>query len=102
MASSSKFRPGFGRTTTDDAIKLAQANTREQGDQEAFDSRIASNNAVNTNDDLSKPDIPTEGLQQGVQDVESVTRTWSKKALIAVFLKYVVPLVGSSLLSSNN
>lgn len=87
MASSSKFRPGFGRTTTDDAIKLATINTKEQTDQEAIEEQNTENVTENPADDLSKPDLPTQGLQRGVQDVESVTRTWSKKALVAVFLK---------------
>lgn len=90
MASCSKFRPGFGRTATDDAIKLASVNVKEQIDNEAVSNRIAENDVYNGLDDLAKPRAPAEDLQRGVQDVESVTRTWSKKTLIAVFLKYVL------------
>jgi hypothetical protein len=35
------------------------------------------------------PDRPTEDAQTGVQEVEAVTLSWSKKSLIAVFAKYV-------------
>jgi hypothetical protein len=34
-------------------------------------------------------EVPDGGAQQGVQDVEAVTMAWSKKTLIAVFIKYV-------------
>lgn len=34
-------------------------------------------------------EIPDGSAQHGVQDVEAVTMTWSKKTLIAVFIKYV-------------
>jgi hypothetical protein len=74
-------------------MKLATINVKEHGAQEdALGNRIAQSNPANNSVELSKPDAPIEGLQQGVQDVESVTRTWSKKTLIAVFLKYVVLL----------
>lgn len=33
--------------------------------------------------------LPDENAQKGVQDVEAVTLSWSKSALIAVFIKYV-------------
>jgi hypothetical protein len=33
--------------------------------------------------------VPTEGAQSGVQEVEGITLTWTKKSLIAVFAKYV-------------
>ena len=33
--------------------------------------------------------VPTEDAQAGVQEVEGMTLTWSKRSLIAVFAKYV-------------
>lgn len=33
---------------------------------------------------------PTENAQAGVQEVEGVTLTWSKRSLIAIFCKYVL------------
>lgn len=39
--------------------------------------------------DETQPDAPTEEAQRGVQNVEAVTLTWSKKSLIAVFIKCV-------------
>lgn len=32
---------------------------------------------------------PAEDAQAGVREVEGVTLTWSKKSLVAVFIKYV-------------
>lgn len=34
-------------------------------------------------------EMPDPNAQNGVQDVEAVTMAWSKKTLIAVFIKYV-------------
>jgi hypothetical protein len=33
--------------------------------------------------------VPTQDAQTGVQEVEGMTLSWSKKSLIAVFAKYV-------------
>lgn len=76
MTSSSEFRPGFAQATTDDAINMSHVNTKEQG------ITVNGNDSI---DEAAKPELPTEGLQRGVQDVESVTRNWSKKTLVAVF-----------------
>jgi hypothetical protein len=35
-------------------------------------------------------ELPSEELQRGVKDVEAVTLSWSKKTLVAVFIKYVL------------
>lgn len=37
----------------------------------------------------AQDNMPTADAQDGVKEVEGVTLTWSKKALIAVFCKYV-------------
>lgn len=53
---------------------------------------LATDDAVPNDSDesASQPDaLPTEHAQAGVQEVEGVTLTWSKKSLIAVFIKYV-------------
>ncbi|KAI0205773.1 major facilitator superfamily domain-containing protein [Astrocystis sublimbata] len=55
-------------------------------------------------EDPEKPALeqPSEGVQRGVQDVEAVTKNWSKGALIAVFLNiwalYLVNAFQSSIL----
>lgn len=36
------------------------------------------------------PELPDLDAQRGVQDVEAITLSWSRNALIAVFLKYVI------------
>ena len=82
MAKSAEFRPGYTRTTTDD-ISMANTSPTQQND------RTADSTANDNVDERYKDDLPEPGLQRGVQDVESVTSTWSKKMLIAVFLKHV-------------
>lgn len=39
--------------------------------------------------DLEKPQLerPSENLQRGVQDIEALTLSWSKTALIIIFAK---------------
>lgn len=39
--------------------------------------------------------VPTEDAQAGVREVEGVTLSWSKKSLVAVFIKYVTFTVTS-------
>lgn len=33
------------------------------------------------------PELPSQDIQRGVQDVEAITLSWSKASLIAVFAK---------------
>lgn len=86
----SKFRPGFRRATTDaptdapvqeDAISPAPENkttTTATADAEAA-----------AENDPEKPslELPTQDAQRGVQNVEAVALTWSKKGLAAIFGK---------------
>jgi hypothetical protein len=44
---------------------------------------------LNYSSAASRGEMPDWSAQSGVQDVEAVTITWSKRALIAVFIKYV-------------
>lgn len=87
MAASTNPRPGSGRTTTHDAVDMVAVNTKEQSDREVVDDNIVSSNANDDEDDISKPDSPIGGIQRGVQDVENITQSWSKSALVAVFIK---------------
>lgn len=49
---------------------------------------LATDDAITSNDNGDpQVDVPSEEAQRGVQDVEAVTLTWSKVALIAIFLK---------------
>lgn len=41
-------------------------------------------------DDGSSSDAVTENAQHGVQTVEATTLAWSKKALVGVFILYVL------------
>lgn len=38
--------------------------------------------------DEAQPEMPSEETQRGVHNVEALTLTWSKRSLIAVFIKY--------------
>ncbi|KAI1311772.1 major facilitator superfamily domain-containing protein [Xylaria venustula] len=52
--------------------------------------------------DLEKPERPDENLQRGVQDIEALTLSWSKTALIGIFANiwalYLVNAFQSSIL----
>ncbi|KAJ5953063.1 uncharacterized protein N7479_011476 [Penicillium vulpinum] len=37
--------------------------------------------------EVQQPEVPAEGLQHGVRDIEAITMTWSKRTLILVFIK---------------
>jgi hypothetical protein len=88
MAGLSRFRPGFRRTATDDAstsIQTLPLDTIETGEKQPATS---SGEAAATDDIIAEAltKLPVQDAQRGVQDVEAVTLTWSKKSLIAVFI----------------
>ncbi|AEO55705.1 general substrate transporter [Thermothelomyces thermophilus ATCC 42464] len=74
----------------------------ERTDKEA----VADNAAPVNNDggDTSSSDLPAKDAQRGVQEVEAVTMSWSKAALIGVFLNiwllYFVNAFQSAILNS--
>jgi hypothetical protein len=43
---------------------------------------------INRDAEAPAAERPTEDAQRGVQNVEAVTLTWSKKALVGIFIKY--------------
>lgn len=83
-----KLRAASGRTPSDNTVTSAAVNTVEVNEKNpAIDYTTAGNN-----NGEPQPELPSEELQRGVQNVEAVTLAWSKKTLVAVFLKYVFVL----------
>ncbi|KKY14145.1 putative mfs siderophore iron [Phaeomoniella chlamydospora] len=108
MAGLLKLRPGFRRTETDHAGTSVAMTTVTADKQEPLAEGTTTGNG---NDERQSetpgealPELPDEDLQRGVQDVQAVTLTWSKKSLIAVFLNiwllYFVNAFQSSILSN--
>ncbi|EXJ88098.1 hypothetical protein A1O1_05026 [Capronia coronata CBS 617.96] len=106
-----KFRPGFRRATTDtsSAVPVTELTTNDKitevdapnaGAPEAQ----GEGDAENISDLKAEADLPADDAQRGVQNVEAVTLTWSKRSLIAVFilmfLLYFVNAFQSSILSN--
>jgi len=87
MPSFPKFRPGFRRSTTEGPVasstELSTVTVEEPKRDIAFGGPIA-----DTSIDVPPSNRPSEDVQRGVQEVEAVTLTWSRRTLIAVFLKY--------------
>jgi hypothetical protein len=83
----SRFRPGFRRAATDnnDQSVIMKDGDSAQKTPET-DTKTAALDEVD-NDGRTAMDRPDEDAQRGVRMVEAVTLTWSKKALIAVFIK---------------
>ncbi|KAJ5371588.1 Major facilitator superfamily domain general substrate transporter [Penicillium concentricum] len=54
--------------------------------------------------EFQRPEVPAEGLQHGVRDIEAITMTWSKRTLILVFINiwflYFVNAFQSSVFAS--
>ena len=88
MAVLSRLRDTFRRPPTDDAGSSAVISTAEEHKKDPATDGAA---VVNSSDE-SRPELPSENLQRGVQHVEAVTLAWSKASLIAVFLKYLPSL----------
>lgn len=81
-----KFRPGFRRASTEnpsneDAITAAPENDDTPAAAKGDD------NAAENDPEKRSLELPTEDAQRGVQHVEAVALTWSKKWLAAVFGK---------------
>lgn len=76
------FRNAFRRQTTDNAVTQVDMNMAE--DRKGDPGAAAENNGIG-----NEMETPKEDLQRGVQDIEAMTATWSKWALIAVFIKCV-------------
>ncbi|KAI9164073.1 Siderophore iron transporter mirB [Paramyrothecium foliicola] len=78
MVSLPKFRPPFRRATTSEAATEVAVSTAVEGNK---DTPVGEQ-------EPEKPlsEAPNEDTQQGVQNVEAVTLTWSKKALTAAFI----------------
>ncbi|EXJ73200.1 uncharacterized protein A1O5_02960 [Cladophialophora psammophila CBS 110553] len=101
MAVLPRLRPGFRRTTTDDAESPLPMSSLEANEKNPAVASAGNATASGSNGQ-SHAENPDEAAQRGVQDVEAVTLTWSKKSLIAVFilmfLLYFVNAFQSSIL----
>ncbi|KIW74896.1 hypothetical protein Z517_11666 [Fonsecaea pedrosoi CBS 271.37] len=99
-----KLRPGFRRTTTEDVVTPVPMTPVGRDEKDAATDNIEANTTTTTN--INDEDLKEEGLdetaQRGVQDVQAVTLTWSKRSLVAVFilmfLLYFVNAFQSSIL----
>lgn len=83
----SHFRPGFRRKATDEPGTSVSMNAR-LGTDEKNDSISRAEAAAPETDGAAEAQakVPAEDAQRGVQDVEAVTLTWSKRSLVAVFI----------------
>lgn len=82
------FRSVFRRqnttpTPTPDNDGVTQVE--EKDEKRDIDGAAAESNGNGNGNEM---ETPPEELQRGVQDIEAMTQTWSKWALIAVFIKY--------------
>lgn len=98
MSAFAKLRAPFRRTATDDALGTSVEMTENPARTEtkkdpatATDEATDDATASNRNEERSA-ELPDENVQYGVQDVEAVTLSWSRTALIMVFAKYVLVL----------
>lgn len=98
MAVIPKIRAAFRRTTTDDASPSVAMNTVEEDKITQEDKKDLATDGTTESNSNGEPkvELPSEDLQRGVQKVEAVALAWTKKSLIAVFLKYVFALAAAS------
>ena len=86
MPVSSRLRSALWRRATDESITpVAVAETQ----QSKTDASPESGVQPQATDVKPEDERPTENTQHGVQGVEAVTLSWSKRTLIAVFIKCV-------------
>jgi hypothetical protein len=89
MATFSKLRGVFRRQQTDDQTSEPDISIALSTGLEENKTMHVTGDATAVSNDNKETDleVPSEEVQRGVQDVEAVTLSWSKGALIAVFLK---------------
>lgn len=82
------FRTVFRRQATADTVAQVDMTSTEESKRNIPVDGVSaeSNGAVSQDQPFETPE---EELHRGVLDIEAVTQTWSKAALIAVFVKYV-------------
>lgn len=99
MAVFPKLRDAFRRTATDDdavtPVAVSMVEDNEKGP-------VTDDTAASNGSDEPQAELPSEDAQRGVKEVEAVTLTWSKKTLIAVFLKYVFVLAADRVYPANS
>lgn len=87
MAKLPRFHPAFLRRKTDGSTTPVEAAPVGETKQESTEKVTP---AVDVEGDVeARSETSSEDLQRGVQDVEAMTKSWSKKALALVFIKYV-------------
>lgn len=86
----------FRRRATEDSLTQVDVNTTEESKRDVPGDGVAAEN--NGAVDADQPaQTPEEEIHRGVHDMEAMTQTWSKGALIAVFLKYDHLLIPSGM-----
>lgn len=82
----------FRRQATEDSVSQVDVTTAENSKRDIpADGVAAENNGAVSAD--QPVETPEEEMHRGVHDIEAMTKSWSKGALIAVFLKYDFPCV---------
>ncbi|BCS28336.1 uncharacterized protein APUU_61384A [Aspergillus puulaauensis] len=83
MPVSSRLRSAFRRRATDDSIAPVTVSETQQN---KTDASPESGVQLQATDVKPEDERPTENTQRGVQGVEAVTLSWSKRTLISVFI----------------
>merc|ERR1712000_575321 len=90
------------RTTTDDVAGSVAMSPMTENEKHPATSSAEGPRTSNGDAEAPAAELPTEDAQRGVQNVEAITLTWSKKALVAIFINmwllYFVNAFQSSIL----
>lgn len=81
-----RFQTAFGPNKSEPTDGAGTPPIDTIQDQEKKHATVDGVADVNGSGDL-EPERPSQDIQRGVQNVEAVTLAWSRKALIAVFVK---------------
>lgn len=88
-----KLQAALRRTPTDNTVTSVPAvNTVEVNEKNPVTNDTTERNSNGNSNGEPQPEVPSEELQRGVQNVEATTLAWSKTTLVAVFLKYAFVL----------
>jgi hypothetical protein len=84
-----RIRPGQGHTDNVTTTSL-DVGTPEAINSFANDNKdpasISREDGLHGDDDKASEELPSKDVQAGVQDIEAITLTWTKKSLFGVFI----------------
>jgi hypothetical protein len=91
MAIINRFR-AFRRQSVEESVPAITTATEDTKTDSVVAGAVPVNDISHEKGSEHNPERPSEDVQRGVKNIEATTLTWTKRTLIAVFIKFVLTL----------